>query len=126
MQALLLILCKGFVWYKLFGLVIVQEEIRRELDLLCDDLPKSVVGECEEFVNTYEEQLVEMFLADFTPKQICTYLKLCDPTMKERVTTPVPVPEICKSQPPCSIYKSLCYNVLGKKILVSAIGDFKL
>ncbi|KDR18348.1 Proactivator polypeptide, partial [Zootermopsis nevadensis] len=82
-----------------------EEEIRRELDLLCDDLPKSVVGECEEFVNTYEEQLVEMFLADFTPKQICTYLKLCDPTMKERLTTPVPVPEILSNEIPAAPQK---------------------
>jgi saposin len=72
----------------------LQEEIRRELDTLCADLPKSVAGECRDFVDTYEEQLVDMLIADFTPKEICTYLKLCDPTIKERVTTPVP--DVCK------------------------------
>jgi saposin len=72
----------------------LQEEIRRELDTLCADLLKSVAAECRDFVDTYEEQLVDMLIADFTPKEICTYLKLCDPTIKERVTTPVP--DVCK------------------------------
>jgi saposin len=72
----------------------MQEEIRQELDALCNQLPETLAGDCRNFVDTYEEQLVEMLIADFTPQEICTYLKLCDPTRKEKVTTPVP--DICK------------------------------
>jgi hypothetical protein len=79
------------------SLVDVQEEIRKELDQLCSELPKSVAGDCRDFVDTYEEQLVDMLIADFTPKEICTYLKLCDPDVKKIITTPVP--EICKLLP---------------------------
>jgi len=79
------------------GLVDVQESIRRELDKLCSELPKSLAGDCRDFVDTYEEELVDMLLADFTPKEICTYLKLCDPDVKKIVTTPVP--DICKLLP---------------------------
>jgi saposin len=53
-------------------------------------LPKSIVGECQDFVNKYEEELVDMLIADFTPKEICTYLKLCDPIEKTTTTTLVP------------------------------------
>lgn len=67
-----------------------EEEIRKELDQLCSELPKSVAGDCRDFVDTYEEQLVDMLIADFTPKEICTYLKLCDPDVKKIITTPVP------------------------------------
>jgi hypothetical protein len=79
------------------GLVDVQEAIRKELDKLCSALPTSLVTECHDFVDTYEEQLVDMLIADFTAKEICTYLQLCDPDVKEIVTTPVP--DICKLLP---------------------------
>jgi hypothetical protein len=55
-----------------FGLVDVQEAIRQELDKLCLELPKSLAADCRDFVDTYEEELVDMLLADFTPKEICT------------------------------------------------------
>jgi len=66
-----------------------EEAIKKELDKLCLDLPKSLAGECRDFVDTYEQELLDMLIADFTPKEICTYLKLCDPDVKKIVTTPV-------------------------------------
>ncbi|PSN42806.1 hypothetical protein C0J52_12679 [Blattella germanica] len=66
------------------------EEIKNELKHLCTDLPKSLVQECTDFVNEYMDQLVDMLVADFTPQEICTYLKLCDPTKKKITTTPIP------------------------------------
>jgi hypothetical protein len=75
----------------------VQEAIRKELDKLCSELPHSLAGECQNFVDTYEQELVDMLIADFTPKEICTYLKLCDPDVKKIVTTPVS--DICKLLP---------------------------
>jgi saposin len=57
-------------------------------------LPESIAGECQNFVDKYEEELVDMLIADFTPKEICTYLKLCDPV--EKITTTAPIPDIRK------------------------------
>jgi saposin len=54
-----------------------------------------VAGDCRDFVDKYEEQLVDMLIADFTPKEICTYLKLCDPVEKIKVIPPAS--DICKS-----------------------------
>ncbi|GLH13878.1 Uncharacterized protein GBIM_18364 [Gryllus bimaculatus] len=56
-----------------------EEGIRKALDELCEDLPKSLVGECRTFVENYSEELVDMIVADFTPQEVCSYLKLCDP-----------------------------------------------
>lgn len=67
-----------------------EEAIKKELDMLCSELPKSLARDCQNFVDTYEEELLDMLIADFTPKEICTYLKLCDPDEKKIVTTPVP------------------------------------
>jgi hypothetical protein len=55
-----------------FGCVDVQDAIRSELGKLCSELPKSVAGDCRDFVEKYEEELVDMLLADFTAKEICT------------------------------------------------------
>ncbi|XP_067008274.1 uncharacterized protein Sap-r [Anabrus simplex] len=60
-----------------------EEEILEALDNLCSDLPKSLAGECRTFVENYSEQLVDMLVADFTPQEVCTYLKLCDAPAEE-------------------------------------------
>nr|CAD7594837.1 unnamed protein product [Timema genevievae] len=56
-----------------------EENIREELDTLCTSLPKSLITECKDFVDKYAQELVDMIVADFTPQEVCTYLKLCDP-----------------------------------------------
>ncbi|XP_063217466.1 prosaposin [Bacillus rossius redtenbacheri] len=57
-----------------------EDNIKKELDGLCNDLPKSLAPDCVQFVNTYSDELVDMLVADFTAQEVCTYLKLCDPT----------------------------------------------
>jgi len=67
-----------------------EEAIKDALDKLCSELPKSLARDCQNFVDTYGEELLDMLIADFTPREICTYLKLCDPDVKKIATTPVP------------------------------------
>lgn len=54
-----------------------KENIKHALDNLCSHLPKKLAGECTDFVDTYSSELIEMLITDFTPQQICAYLKLC-------------------------------------------------
>lgn len=63
-----------------------QESIRKALDGLCKHLPKNLAPECEDFVQTYTQELVEMLIADLTPQEVCVYLKLCaaQPTKEVR------------------------------------------
>ena len=30
-----------------------------------------------DFIETYSSELIEMLITDFTPQQICVYIKLC-------------------------------------------------
>ena len=57
---------------------------------MCTALPKSLVKECDEFVSTYTDEVINLIIADFTPQEICTYLRLCDPTKENIPTTAVP------------------------------------
>ncbi|KAJ3665487.1 hypothetical protein Zmor_000980 [Zophobas morio] len=54
-----------------------EESIRNALNKLCNHLPTDLAAECNDFVNTYTNELVELLIADLTPQEVCVYLKLC-------------------------------------------------
>lgn len=54
-----------------------QESIKNALKELCQHLPGNMNEECQDFVKTYTDELVEMLLADLKPEEVCVYLKLC-------------------------------------------------
>lgn len=60
-----------------------KENIEDKLHLLCSRLKDDLRAECDDFINTYTAELVDKLANDFTPRQICLYLKLC--TEKEEV-----------------------------------------
>ncbi|XP_066593748.1 prosaposin [Prorops nasuta] len=55
-----------------------EANIERALDKLCNHLPHNLAGECTDLVKGYSKELVEMLLADLSPQEVCSYLKLCD------------------------------------------------
>lgn len=55
-----------------------EENIVKELDRLCNHLPKDLNNQCVDLVKGYSKELVEMLLADLTPQEVCVYIKLCD------------------------------------------------
>lgn len=69
-----------------------KQSIRDALASLCNHLSGSIKAECVDFVNTYSDELVEMLFTDFTPQEICVYLKLC--TDKTPAPTLPPMPKI--------------------------------
>ncbi|XP_055542116.1 prosaposin isoform X1 [Wyeomyia smithii] len=54
-----------------------KENIKQALSKLCSHLSPKLKLECTDFVDTYSSELVEMLVSDFTPQEICVYLKLC-------------------------------------------------
>lgn len=54
-----------------------QESIKEALEKVCSALPKNMKDECQDFIQTYTDELVEMLIADLSPEEVCTYLKLC-------------------------------------------------
>ncbi|XP_055923775.1 uncharacterized protein LOC129954113 [Eupeodes corollae] len=54
-----------------------KQNIKTVLDNLCSHLSGKVKNECVDFVETYSNELVDMLITDFTPQQICVYIKLC-------------------------------------------------
>uniref|UniRef100_A0A182MI21 Saposin n=1 Tax=Anopheles culicifacies TaxID=139723 RepID=A0A182MI21_9DIPT len=54
-----------------------KENIKSALSKLCTHLSPKLRLECNDFVDTYTAELVEMLASDFTPQEICVFLKLC-------------------------------------------------
>lgn len=54
-----------------------KQNIEAVVSKLCNHLSDKLMGVCTEFVKKYSEEVVEMILADFTPQEACTYIKLC-------------------------------------------------
>lgn len=60
-----------------------KQNIQDKLNVLCDRLRDDLKAECVDFINTYTAELVDKLANDFTPREICLYLKCC--TEKEEV-----------------------------------------
>lgn len=54
-----------------------EANIEKELDKLCSHLPSSLSQQCTDLVEGYSKELVELLLADLTPIEVCTFIKLC-------------------------------------------------
>lgn len=54
-----------------------KANIENELHTLCSHLRDDLKAECFDFVNTYTAELVDKLANDFSPHDICSYLKLC-------------------------------------------------
>ncbi|XP_015120734.1 prosaposin [Diachasma alloeum] len=55
-----------------------EANIEKELDKLCNHLPKDLNNQCVDLVKGYSKELVEMLLADLTPEEVCVAVKWCD------------------------------------------------
>lgn len=60
-----------------------KANIKSKLSGLCGHLSSQLRAECNDFVQTYTDELVDKLSDDFSPQQICLYLKLC--TSKEEI-----------------------------------------
>jgi len=54
-----------------------KESVKAALSKVCKHLPPKPQLECNDFIQTYYDELIEKLLSDLTPKGICSLLKLC-------------------------------------------------
>ncbi|RZF38999.1 hypothetical protein LSTR_LSTR003742 [Laodelphax striatellus] len=56
-----------------------EQSIKNGLENLCKHLGTEMRKDCERFVNTFSEDIMNAVMADFTEKEVCAYLKMCAP-----------------------------------------------
>ncbi|KAJ8939162.1 hypothetical protein NQ314_011212 [Rhamnusium bicolor] len=73
------IFCEYFLHYVQQAITspTTEANIKSALDKLCVHLPNNLKEECDDFVTTYTDELVELLIADLKPEEVCVYLKLC-------------------------------------------------
>lgn len=54
-----------------------REDIEQAVENLCDLMPKSIAEQCEDYVEAYGDQVIEMLDQEMDPKVICPLLGLC-------------------------------------------------
>jgi len=80
-----------------------EEEVKQALEEVCDILPKSVSKECDQFVETYTDIVIQMLTGEITPEEACTYLQLCKKATTD--TNIITQPDIDETKGP---YCTLC------------------
>jgi len=56
-----------------------EAQIKAAMETLCSVLPKSIEAQCDNFIETYTDIIIDMLTKDVTPEMICTNLGLCKP-----------------------------------------------
>jgi len=56
-----------------------EAQIKAALESICSILPKSIEAQCDNFVETYTDIIIDMLTKDVTPEMICSNLGLCKP-----------------------------------------------
>jgi len=54
-----------------------EEEIKQSLDILCNQLSLPVKKQCIKMVSEYTDQIIDLFIKEYTPEMVCTELSLC-------------------------------------------------
>lgn len=53
------------------------------MESVCTYLPKTVQGKCQNFVETYGEQIIQYLSHEIDPSDICQRIGLCQPERKD-------------------------------------------
>jgi len=61
------------------------DEIKHVLDEICYELSNPIRDECVKMVNQYTDEIVQMFVAEYTPQEVCSELGLCDPPKADEI-----------------------------------------
>lgn len=54
-----------------------REDIEQAVERLCDAMPHKLAEECDDYVDAYGDQVIELLAQEIDPSQICPMLHLC-------------------------------------------------
>lgn len=64
-----------------------EEKIKNHLKTICSkSMPKSLEGECDDFVEMYSDAVVALLVQEIDPRQICPMMRMCP--QNSRIATP--------------------------------------
>ena len=106
------------------------DEIKNVLDRICYELSNPIRDECVKMVNQYTDEIVQMFVAEYTPQEVCSELGLCDPPQADEINDntilqfeeEVPEENDVSEKPLCALCE-FAMDILEKQILTNRTMD---
>lgn len=112
-----------------------EEEIKNVLDTICYHLSQPVQKPCTAMVTKWADKIIELFVAEYTPAQVCQEIRLCKPTVSQHyqignsiatneiyTTNEIPpMEEVAKfqSQSPKCVICEFVMSVIDKNLILS-------
>ncbi|XP_043267105.1 prosaposin [Venturia canescens] len=71
--------CEYFLHYmqQVFSYPVTEDELKQVMGKVCKKLPKSVQNTCTEFLNTYSDAIIALFVQEIDPSVICPMIYVC-------------------------------------------------
>lgn len=93
-------LCEYFMHFVQETLTLPSNEkkIKDDLKLICSkSMPKTLKGECDDFVDMYGDAVVALLVQEIDPRQICPFMRMCSPNTveEEKEVTDKPSCPLC-------------------------------
>lgn len=60
-----------------------EDEIKKAVAATCDSLPRSISGNCRNFVDLYGDAVIALLVQEIDPSDVCPRLKLCPKSVKD-------------------------------------------
>jgi saposin len=78
------------------------EEIEKILEKVCNFLPSSLQQQCDDIIEKYGKTIVDMLIAEASPKEICTAIGLCTQKMPVMLEIIKPQAQLPLGMNPCT------------------------
>lgn len=76
-----------------------EEKIKLQLKNICSkSMPKSLEGECDDFVEMYSDAVVALLVQEIDPREVCPFMRMCPKTSK-----PTNIEKKTQDKPSCPL-----------------------
>jgi len=65
-----------------------EEEIKQALENVCSYMPGNIKDQCDQFVETYTDLVIQLLTGEVSPEEVCGYLGLCKQADLTALATP--------------------------------------
>lgn len=83
------------------------DQIKHTVDSICNKLPKSLEGQCHNFVDMYGDAVIALLIQGLDPREVCPKLQMCPPNHANHedieVFAPIAVEKTESDKPTCPL-----------------------
>ncbi|NWW90806.1 SAP protein, partial [Rhynochetos jubatus] len=102
---------------------VTEEQLVNDIEKVCNMLPRGVIGQCKDFVNSYGKAVVIMLLEATDPVAICTMLHCCPRNGDAHRGEPGVAPSLDAFCSVCQIVITYFDNELLKNETLAELSD---